>query len=333
MKILIVGVGSIGERHARCFSNIQGVDVGICDLDIELGKEVGEKYGIKEIGSRVDEMEITSFDAGVICTPANSHIPISRILSSYDLHLLIEKPLSTSIDGVEELIEISEKNQKIISVGYVFRSDEVLVSMRDALMSGKYGVPLHIIGSAGHFFPFYRPKYNETYYVDREQGGGAVQDAMTHMINAAEWLVGPVTRLVADVDHKFLKNSNVEDTVNVITRHEEVLGSYSLNQYQMPNETVLTVICSKGSLRYEKNLGRWLSSTTPGQDWEVEFSGGTVISGQELPDGPFMAQAMNFINAIKIGEEPSCSLEEALQTLKVNLAILESGSDGTWIDV
>jgi predicted dehydrogenase len=205
--------------------------------------------------------------------------------------------------------------------------------MKDALISGKFGEPLHIVGSAGHFFPFYRPKYNETYYVDREQGGGAVQDAMTHMINAAEWLVGPVTRLVADVDHKFLINSNVEDTVNVITRHEGVLGSYSLNQYQMPNEMVLTVTCSKGSLRYEKNLGRWLSSTTPGQGWKVEFSGGTVISGQKLPDGPFMAQAMNFINAIKNGEDPSCSLEEALQTLKVNLAILESGSDGIWIDV
>ena len=115
MKILIVGVGSIGERHARCFSKIQGVDVGICDLDIELANEVGGRYGIKEIGRGIDEMEISSFDAGVVCSPANSHIPISRILSSYDLHLLIEKPLSTSIDGVEDLIEISEKNQKIVS--------------------------------------------------------------------------------------------------------------------------------------------------------------------------------------------------------------------------
>ena len=333
MKILIVGVGSIGERHTRCFSDIQGVDVGICDLDIELVEEVGEKYGIGEIGGGIDEMDISSFDAAVICTPANTHIPIARMLSNYDLHLLIEKPLSTSIDGVEDIIEISENSQKIVSVGYVFRSDEVLVSMREALMSGKFGVALHIIGSAGHFFPFYRPKYNETYYVDREQGGGAVQDAMTHMINAAEWLVGPVTKLVADVEHKFLKNSNVEDTVNVITRHEEVLGSYSLNQYQMPNETVLTVICSEGSLRYEKNLGRWLSSTVPGQDWKVEFSGGTIISGQKLPDGPFITQARSFINAINNGGEPVCSLREALQTLKVDLAILKSGSDGIWIDV
>ena len=139
MKILIVGVGSIGERHARCFSNIQGVDVGICDLDIELGKEVGEKYGIKEIGIRVDEMEITSFDAGVICTPANSHIPISRILASNDLHLLIEKPLSTSI----------EKFKKSFLCGYC------LIKLRSLMSASPFLFKIETINDLNHVFPLF----------------------------------------------------------------------------------------------------------------------------------------------------------------------------------
>ena len=179
--------------------------------------------------------------------------------------------------------------------------------------------------TGGQHFPFYRPAYRETYYTKHESGGGAIQDALTHTMNAAEWLVGPVTRLVCDAEHCVLEGVEVEDTVHVLTRHRNVLGSFSLNQHQPANETTLTVICEQGALRWESHNQRWLSANEPGQPWTVEakFS----IERDDL----FLSQANAFLDQIEGKRGPACSLSEALQTLKVNLAALESLRTQKWI--
>ncbi len=72
-------------------------------------------------------------------------------------------------------------------------------------------------------------------------------------MNAAEWLVGPIDRLVADAEHCVLAGVDVEDTVHMLTRHRRmhVMGSFSLNQHQSVNESSITVICESGVVRME----------------------------------------------------------------------------------
>ena len=113
------------------------------------------------------------------------------------------------------------------------------------------------MATCGQHFPFYRPAYRDIYYKDRATGGGAVQDALTHVMNAGQWLVGPIDRLVADVDHQVLAGVSVEDTAHVLSRHDGVMGCYSLNQHQAPNETTINVICTAGTARFESHNSRW----------------------------------------------------------------------------
>ena len=324
MKILIIGVGSIGERHSRCFQKIPGVKIGICDLNIELARRIGQKYEIEEVGRGIDEFNLNEYDAAVICTPANTHIPIATKLAEEGLHLLIEKPLSTNVSGITELKEIANRRGGVISVGYVFRSDPVLSSMRDGLMSGKFGEPRQIVGFSGQNFPFFRPDFRETYYISRDQGGGAIQDAMTHLINAAEWLVGPISRIISDSNKQALSHeSEVEDTVHVIANHNNgVMGIFGLNQYQMPDECVITVVCTEGTVRFERHNSRWISKSSPEEKWVEE------MAMEQNPDDFFIRQANNFVDSIKSECLPLCSLDEAKQTLNVNLAILESSFSG-----
>ena len=86
-------------------------------------------------------------------------------------------------------------------------------------MANRFGRPVQLTVTAGQHFPTFRPAYKNIYYADRVQGGGAIQDAMTHYLNAGEWLLGPIDRIVADAAHQVLEGVAVEDTVHCLARH------------------------------------------------------------------------------------------------------------------
>lgn len=322
--VLVVGTGSIGARHVRCFQRTGRADVVICEPNELVRKKIVGDYALRDAFADFDAAVAAAPDAAVICTPANLHIPMSRKLAEAGAHLLIEKPLSTSTDGASELAQLCAEKHLTASVAYVYRAHPAFAAMRAAIQSGRFGKPVQLVAVGGQNFPFYRPAYRDIYYKDRATGGGAVQDALTHVINAAEWVVGPVTKLAADIDHQVLEGVTVEDTVHVIARHGQVQASYSLNQHQAPNESTMTVVCERGTARFSFHLHEWKSQTEPGGDWQIEDQ------RQIERDDLFINQANAFLDAVERRCAPACPIEEAVQTLRVNLAILKAADTQTW---
>ena len=323
-RILVVGGGSIGERHARCFLNTGQAEVSLCETRQDVRERLAENYKLSNVFSAFDAALEAEFDGAVICTPAHLHILMATQLAKRGVGLLIEKPLSTSPHGVDQLAELIESQNLPVSIAYVMRQHPALHAIKVAIDSGRFGRPVQMVYSGGQHFPFYRPAYRETYYTRHETGGGAIQDALTHMVNAAEWLVGPVTRLVADAEHCVLEGVDVEDTVHLITRHRSVPGSFSLNQHQPVNESTLTILCERGSVRYEGHHASWSSCVEPDSDWQIEeqFS----LERDDL----LVLQARAFLSQLDGHSEAACSLAEGLQTLRVNLAALESVDTESW---
>lgn len=322
-RVVVIGVGSIGERHVRCFLATGRAAISIVEARAALADEVSRRYGV----AAHRDLEAALADrptAAVIATPAPLHVPQATSLVEAGLHLLVEKPLSISLDGVRRLEELVIARQATVAVAYVYRAFPMLVSMRSALQSGRFGTPRQLTAVCGQHFPTYRPAYREIYYADRKTGGGAIQDALTHIINLGEWLVGPVERLVADAAHLVLPGVDVEDTVHVLTRQGPLLGCYALNQHQAPNESTISVMCDEGTVRCEIHNNRWLWMNKPGDAWHEE------PFGTAERDTPFVAQAHAFLDAVEGKARPLCPLEEGVQTLKVNLAILESVERATW---
>jgi len=324
-RMLVIGVGSIGERHARCLQNTGRAAVGICETHDARRGEVAQRYGIEAAFASLDEALAQHWDAAVVATPAQTHVPIARRLASENVHLLIEKPLSVSTEGVAELIEDVRRRKLSAVVGYVYRAHPALAAMREALRSGRFGRPVQIVAVCGQHFPLYRPAYREIYYTDRATGGGAIQDALTHVLNAGEWLVGPIDRLTADAAHQLLPGVGVEDTVGLLARHGDVMGCYGLNQHQAPNELTITVVCEGGTARFEVHESRWRFMTAPGGQWQDQ----PVDIGDR--DAWFIRQEQAFLDVLEGAAEPLCTLDEGLQTLRVNLAALASAdTDGAW---
>lgn len=331
-RVLVIGVGSIGERHLRCFQATGRCELSFVEINSELRQTIAERYGVQGYSGLDEALEQPAGQRPaitVVCTPAHLHVPMAVRLAEAGIHLLIEKPLSTSLDGIETLQGVIERRGVTCSVAYVYRAHPMLTAIREAIQSGRFGQPLELVAVGGQHFPTYRPAYRDIYYKDRATGGGAIQDALTHIINAGEWLIGPVTRLVADAAHQRLEGVAVEDTVHVLARHSfqnqcDVLASYSLNQHQAANENTITVVCERGTVRFEGHENRWRWLATPGEAWHHE---------QHPPlerDALFIAQANQFLDAVEGHRPPACSLHEGLQTLRVNLAALASTDGGGW---
>jgi predicted dehydrogenase len=326
-RVLVIGVGSIGERHLRCLLATGRVAAGLCETNNGLRTAVAQRYGLTANYASLDAALEQPWDAAVIATPAPAHIPLAARLAERGIHLLIEKPLSTDMTGVDDLIARTEQDGLTVAVGYVLRAERSLAGMRAALLSGRFGRPAQLVLSAGQHFPTHRPAYRQIYYSDRAQGGGAIQDAMTHYFNAGEWLLGPITRLSVDAAHQALDGVKVEDTVHALARHGDVLACYALNQYQAPNELTLTIVCTGGTVRWELHAQRWR--------WKVQPDGANEVppwhdqpQPPEERDAWFIRQENAFLDACEGRAAPLCTLREARQTLRVNLAALVSADHG-----
>lgn len=318
-SILIIGTGSIGERHLRCFKATDRCEVSACEPNEILRRKMVETYGCPAFPSVEEALKVGPWDAAVICTPAHTHIPIARQLLDQGSHLLIEKPLSTTLDGIDDLIRRAAEKQAVVRVAYVFRSIPVVVAMREALQTPGLTDIRHIVVTAGQDFPKARPAYASTYFARRETGGGCIQDALTHQVHAVEWLAGPIERVYCDASHEVLAEVKVEDTANLTARlHGGIAAAFTINQYQSPNELTLSFHGAGGSVRaelHENRLG-------------VQLAGESDWTWQNFPveerDAMFIRQAHSFLDAVEGRADNLATLEDAFQTLKVNLAALRS---------
>lgn len=326
-RILVAGVGSIGERHVRCFLATERAEIGICEPDAAKRNDVAGRYPVNPVYAQLDEAWNTPWDAVLIATPAHTHIPLAQNVARHGVNLMIEKPLSTSLEGVEELRKTVAGKGLIAAVGYHYRAHPGLREMKAALDSGRFGKILQLYGIVAQHFPFYRPAYRDVYFADRKHGGGAIQDAITHLLNLAEWLAGPITRLAVDADHQALDGVTVEDTVHVLARHGALPANYCLNLYQHPNESHITIVCQKATLRFELQQHRWRCMTEPEGPWEDHVH---TLSDR---DAWYVANAHAFLDAIDGKAPPLCTLDDGIQTLRVNLAALKSADTAAWQEV
>jgi predicted dehydrogenase len=323
-RILVVGCGSIGERHLRCFQATRRCEVEACDANATLLHTVAERYAVKALPDFSTALQSLSsrYDALVICTPAQTHLFIARQGAEHGAALLIEKPLSTSLDGVEEARCAIERSGRHVAVAYVYHVFPWILAAHEFLKTGALGRVLHATMCAGQHFPTFRPAYRDIYYAKRETGGGCIQDAITHAMNAMEWLLGPATRVFCDASHQMLEGVTVEDTVNLAVRHDNILVSYAMNQFQTPNELAITLHGEKGSLSVEHHHRRWGTMMRG----EAEWSWSTTPPLER--DDLFIAQANAFLDGMEGKPSPLCTFEEGVQTLKFNLAALRSMDSG-----
>lgn len=132
LNIGVIGVGYLGQHHARIFSDLDGVRLAaVIDADISRAREVAGKYGSKAYGNYRDALN--EVDALSIVTPTTLHYTIAMDCIKAGKDILIEKPITTTIEEADELIRASEEAGVVVQVGHLERFNPVIPALMPML--------------------------------------------------------------------------------------------------------------------------------------------------------------------------------------------------------
>jgi predicted dehydrogenase len=113
----VVGIGHLGRHHVRILSGMEGVRcIGAFDVDRARLETVTSEHGVPTLESAAAAAEA---EAVVVATPTVNHRQTAGMLLEAGCHVLVEKPIAASVTEAEELVELSQRNERVLAVGHV----------------------------------------------------------------------------------------------------------------------------------------------------------------------------------------------------------------------
>lgn len=319
-KILIVGAGGIGKKHIDGFLRTGEFSISICDVDIQKINKIKEEYPLDNTFNDFYSTPLKSFDAVLIATPANYHIPMAIRCAGEGIPFLVEKPLSVSMEGVDGLIRIIEKNKVPSAVGFTRRSIPSFIKLKEIIDSGITGEIKMSLFFVAQDYRKYRPDYGCIYFARQEMGGGCILDAVSHMIDLAQWYIGSPSEGFCIYDNlAFGKEIETEDSAVITGRfNKKSMVNFYCNLFQKPYELLIEFAGMKGNLRYISE-NRYVSRILFSDNDEGRWSEMGVFEN-EIKDYYFY-QAKNFINLLAGKDNTLTTIEEAAENLKFLLEV------------
>src|SRR5690625_2029311 len=344
LKVGVIGVGSISHNHIKPYLQNDNVElVALCDLNEQRLQEKGEKYGVTTLYTKHEELlENKDIDAVSICTWNNSHADIAIAALEADKHVLVEKPLSMTVEEALAVEEAAKRTGKTLQVGFVRRhgsNTKILKQFIDQddlgeLYYAKASI-LRRLGNPGGWFSDIS-----------KSGGGPLIDLGVHMIDLSWYLMGrPRPVSVSGNTYKKLGNrshienlsfyqaadydpthNDVEDLTNALIRFENgaslfVDVSFSLQIKE--EETRAQLFGVKGGAEIEPELAivtekhNTILNVTP----QIDHLGFHF-------EKAFTNEINHFIETIQTGGTSITPVEDGVELMRIIRAIYESAETG-----
>ena len=230
MRILIIGCGSIGNKHAVNFKKY--CEVGIYDVNMSLSKQISDQINAFWFES-IDTALEWEPDGVVIATPTSTHVKLATDVIMAGFDVLVEKPISHNIEDADDLIKkAKELNRKIFVVSNM-RFHQGVTSLKENLH--RVGKPLFSRAHFGNYIPNMRPgrDYRNLYCSNRSMGGGVVLDSI-HEIDYLINLFGPVESVNSTVNKLSDLEIDVEDYAELVLIHSNNVRSSVHMDYLRP---------------------------------------------------------------------------------------------------
>jgi predicted dehydrogenase len=137
VKVGIIGVGYLGTQHARILSYLEKAElIGVADIDFKKAMVIGNRHGVKYFDKY--ENMLDEIDAGIVATPTSEHFDISMKLLKEGKSVLVEKPITETVEQAEELVSVADKNGLILQIGHLERFNPAVEALEDLISEPKF---------------------------------------------------------------------------------------------------------------------------------------------------------------------------------------------------
>jgi len=280
-----------------------------------------EKITVNKLSSVSEAIEF-GVQAAIISSPATFHLQQSLEFANEGVHLLIEKPLSHSLEGVQELLRAEKKNNIVAMVGYVLRYDIGANKFKEWLIDKRIGKILHARIECGSYLPNWREgqDYRKTVSALNELGGGALLE-LSHEIDYLHWFFGDSLEVQAQLNNSGILDIDVEDQVDMLVRSKKNFPiSVQIDFNRLHAKRECTVLTSNGELKWNaiKKKVIW----RPHNAKEINFEYNSER------DDLYKKQLNYFFQCIESGAKSSVSIDDSIKTLQLIDAAREASNNG-----
>jgi predicted dehydrogenase len=316
MKILILGCGSIGQRHIENLQNISNNNlIEVFDKDQSKLKNLKTK-NIKI--AKEESIDSNTYDCVIICTPPNTHVSLAIRALEANSNVFIEKPLSNNLEKFDDLIKIKNEKNLLVFVGYSFRFNKGLNYIKKIVATKEFGKILHASAYFGQYLPDWRPNqdFKESYTLKKEMGGGIILDS-SHELDYLIWIFGKPESIQANFVLTDILPSNSEAICDVILKFpQNILSTIHMDFVRRKYKRTLEILTENAVLEWslEENTVKIFESK----------SCNTMSSNESIND-MYVEELKHVIDCIKNHKNSDIiSLENGISSMNLSFEILNS---------
>ena len=340
MKFLIAGLGSIGRRHLR---NL----IALGEKDIVLLRTRKATLPDDELAGYPVETDIHDAlkkhkpDAVIVANPTALHLDIAIPAAEAGCAILLEKPVSDSLERLNILQQAAQKSGSRILVGFQFRYHPTLNKAHELIQANAIGQILTVHAHWGEYLPQWHPweDYRQSYAARDDLGGGVIR-TLTHPLDYLRYLIGEVESLWSFNGHVSPLEMDVEDIAEIGLKFSSgAIGGVHLNYVQRPPRHTLEIVGTQGTLRWDNDDGilQFQKFPAPFASYSDDPPA-PVTKTFSPPEGfernqLFVSQTRHFIETALGEAEPICSLEDGIMALRLAMGARESQRTQVKLDV
>lgn len=316
MKFLIVGLGSIGIRHLKNLLGLGYKDIILCRTG--KSKMVGaDSFSYLPTYYNLDEALAQRPDVIMITNPTALHVPVAIKAATVGCHLFIEKPVSHTLEGLDELERIVQKKKLITFIACQFRFHPHIVQIKKWVDEKKLGKVASAYAQWCEYLPDWHPweDYKQGFSARKDLGGGVLVTQI-HPIDYLYWLFGEISYSCGAASSTGILEIEVDDTAHITLFFKNgVIGTVNVDYLQKPRIHVLSVIAERGRIEWDCYNNRLAIIKHNGSEESFPVSQGFERNTM------FVNELQHFINCVKHKKESLIPLSEGIEVLKAVLAI------------
>ena len=193
IKVGLIGCGKQAVKHISSLKNVPGVEMIVSDIRKDIAEDLAKKNSVHFADNPDEILSDDRIQAVIICTPTPSHASLIKKAINEEKHVFCEKPLCGSMEEALELEKLEKQSKQSIMVGYIYRFVPIFEEGYSLIYEQQINGESLVLGQPlSAFFRLGGRGSHQVWKHRKDNGGGAINEMLVHMIDLANWYFGPL---------------------------------------------------------------------------------------------------------------------------------------------